>query len=48
MSTLPPLGSPNLHLADALKQLTAAKYGLVLKAVVAAEIDKRMATQEAR
>ena len=45
MSTLPPLGSPNLHLADALKQLTAAKYGRP-KAVVAAEIDKRMATRK--
>jgi hypothetical protein len=27
MATLPPLGSPNPQLADALKQLSAAKYG---------------------
>lgn len=44
MSTLPPLGSPNLHLSDALKQLTAAKYGRP-KSIVAEEINKRMATQ---
>ena len=27
MATLPPLGSPNAKLADALKQFSAAKYG---------------------
>ena len=41
MATLPPLGSPNKQLADALKQLSAAKYGRP-KAQVEAEIFKRM------
>lgn len=41
MAALPPLGKPNLHLAEALKQLTAAKYGRP-KATVAAEISKRL------
>lgn len=27
MATLPPLGNPNLHLSQALKQLSASKYG---------------------
>jgi hypothetical protein len=27
MATLPPLGNPNMHLAQALKQLSATKYG---------------------
>jgi hypothetical protein len=47
MATLPPLGNPNNQLAEALKQLSAAKYGRP-KAVVEAEIYKRMATEPAR
>jgi len=43
MATLPPLGHPNKQLAEALKQLSAAKYGRP-KASVAAEISKRLAT----
>jgi hypothetical protein len=46
MATLPPLGNPNTQLAEALKQLSAAKYGRP-KATVEAEIFKRMATQPA-
>lgn len=46
MSTLPPLGTPNPKLANALKQLSAAKYGQP-KAKVEAEIFERMATQPA-
>lgn len=45
MATLPPLGTPNKQLADALKQLSAAKYGRP-KAVVEAEIFKRLKTEE--
>lgn len=45
MSTLPPLGSPNQRLADALKQLTAAKFGRP-KAQVEKEIFARLATEE--
>ena len=44
MATLPPLGDPNPQLADALKQLSAAKYGRP-KAQVDSEISKRLATQ---
>jgi hypothetical protein len=44
MATLPPLGNPNPQLADALKQLSAAKYGRP-KAVVGAEIIKRLETK---
>lgn len=44
MAILPPLGNPNPHLADALKQLSAAKYGRP-KAQVEAEIFKRLETQ---
>src|SRR6266568_73784 len=44
MATLPPLGTPNSQLADALKQLSAAKYGRP-KAVVEADIFERMATK---
>ena len=44
MATLPPLGSPNPQLADALKQLSAAKYGRP-KPQVEAEIFERLATQ---
>ncbi len=43
MATLPPLGNPNPQLADALKQLSAAKYGRP-KAQVEAEIFKRLET----
>ena len=43
MATLPALGTPNAKLFDALKQLSAAKYGRP-KAVVEAEINQRMKT----
>lgn len=43
MSTLAPQGTPNLKLADALKQLSAAKYGRP-KQVVEKEIFERLAT----
>ncbi len=45
MATLPPLGTPNPKLLDALKQLSAAKYGRP-KAVVEREIFARLATAE--
>jgi hypothetical protein len=45
MATLPPLGSPNNQLMEALKQLSAAKYGRP-KAAVEAEIFKRLATEQ--
>ncbi len=45
MATLPPLGKPNLELAAALKQLSAAKYGRP-KAKVETEIFARLATKE--
>jgi hypothetical protein len=44
MATLPPLGNPNPQLADALKQLSAAKYGRP-KAQVETEIFKRLETK---
>ena len=44
MATLPPLGNPNAKLAEALKQLSAAKYGRP-KADVEAEIFERMKTK---
>lgn len=44
MATLPPLGSPNPQLAEALKQLSDAKYGRP-KAKVEAEIFERLATK---
>lgn len=44
MATLPPLGSPNVRLSEALKQLSAAKYGRP-KVVVEEEIFARMATK---
>jgi hypothetical protein len=44
MATLPPLGNPNARLADALKQLSAAKYGRP-QATVSAEIIKRLETK---
>jgi len=46
MATLPPLGNPNPGLADALKQLSAAKYGKP-RAVVEKMIFERMATKPA-
>lgn len=45
MATLPTLGTPNEKLADALKQLSAAKYGRP-KAKVEAAIFGRLATKE--
>lgn len=44
MSTLPPLGDPNSKLSDALKQLSAAKFGRP-KAIVEKEIFERIATK---
>jgi len=44
MATLPPLGNPNPGLADALKQLSAAKYGKP-RAVVEKTIFDRLATK---
>jgi len=44
MSTLPAQGNPNSKLADALKQLSAAKYGRP-RAVVEKEIFERIATK---
>lgn len=44
MTTLPPLGEPNPKLSNALKQLSAAKYGHP-KAVVEKDIFARMATK---
>ena len=46
MATLPALGSPNPKLAEALKQLSAAKYGRP-KNTVEEEITKRLATKPA-
>jgi hypothetical protein len=43
MATLPPLGNPNDHLAAALKQLSAVKYGRIKKQVEE-EIFDRMKT----
>jgi hypothetical protein len=45
MATLPPLGNPNPQLADALKQLSAAKYGRP-KAQVEEAIFKRLETKQ--
>ncbi len=44
MAALPPLGSPNKELSDALKQLSAAKYGKP-RAVVEKEIFARLETK---
>jgi hypothetical protein len=44
MASLPPLGNPNPKLAEALKQLSAAKYGRP-KAAVESEIFDRIRTQ---
>lgn len=46
MASLPPLGNPNSQLADALKQLSAAKYGKP-RAKAEAEIFDRLTTKEA-
>lgn len=45
MATLPPLGNPNMQLAEALKQLSGAKYGKP-RAVVEKEVFARLATKE--
>jgi hypothetical protein len=45
MATLPPLGSPNLQLASALKQLSAAKFGKP-RAKVETDIFTRLKTDE--
>lgn len=45
MTTLPPLGTPNPQLAQALKQLSAAKHGRP-KSKVEEEIFARLATKE--
>lgn len=45
MAALPPLGSPNTQLADALKQLSAAKFGRP-RAATENEIFARLATKE--
>jgi hypothetical protein len=45
MATMPPLGTPNKQLGDALRQLSAAKYGRP-KAVVEKEIFDRLRTSE--
>lgn len=44
MAALPPLGNPNKELSDALKQLSAAKYGKP-RAVVEKEIFARLETK---
>lgn len=44
MATVPPLGNPNRKLGEALKQLSAAKYGKP-RAKVTAEIFSRLATK---
>ncbi len=45
MATLPPLGNPNSQLFNALKQLSAAKYGKP-RAAVEKEVFARLATKE--
>lgn len=45
MATVPPLGNPNPKLGEALKQLSAAKYGQP-RAKVTATIFSRLATKE--
>jgi hypothetical protein len=45
MATMPPLGTPNKQLAQALKQLSSAKFGRP-KAKVEAEIFGRLSTKE--
>jgi hypothetical protein len=46
MSTIPPLGTPNLNLKGALKRLSDAKYGRP-KSIVEKEIFNRLSTPEA-
>ncbi len=46
MATIPPLGTPNQELGDALKQLSAAKFGRP-RDIVEAEIFARLKTIEA-
>lgn len=46
MAALPPLGTPNKELADALKQLSAAKYGRP-RSIVEKEIFSRLETKVA-
>ena len=46
MATIPPLGHANVELGNALKRLSAAKYGRP-KAIVADEINKRLASPPA-
>jgi hypothetical protein len=45
MNTIPPLGNPNAKLRDALKRLSAAKYGRP-RALVEKEIFERLKTDE--
>ncbi len=45
MATMPPLGTPNKQLSDALKQLSAAKHGRP-KAIVEKEIFTRLRTSD--
>ncbi len=45
MATLPQLGTPNRRLAEALKQLSSAKYGRP-RSIVEGEIFERLKTQE--
>lgn len=45
MATLPPLGNPNKQLLDALKQLSAAKYGRP-RALVESEIFDRISSKD--
>lgn len=45
MATLPPLGTPNLQLSNALKQLSAAKFGRP-RGKVESEIFERLKTEE--
>jgi hypothetical protein len=46
MATLPPLGNPNMKLAEALKQLSSVKYGTP-RAVVEKDIFARLAVKPA-
>jgi hypothetical protein len=47
MATLPSLGTPNPRLSEALKQLSAAKYGKP-RAMIDKEINERLATKPSR
>jgi hypothetical protein len=48
MSLVPPLGTPNAHLAEALKRLSAAKYGRPRRTVEAAIFQRLRAGDAAR